>query len=294
MIYINLEDLELPQDWLDKADELTVKLLSLTSADRTDFIKKNRHLTWGDRRLVEALSRVTGHKCWYSEVSLEGQDPNVDHFRPKGRVLDVSIDPPFEKTGKTMDGGYWWLAFQWKNFRLSSMHANQRRVDDTTVGGKADFFPVIGNRATENTLLEVIDEDVLPLDPCVLSDMELIWFEPDGKLGFKGWKRKPTIEEERRLQTSTWLYHLDKNHIVKARNASVNDVRSDITTADAYYKMWNPKGPNINLAYRTQFNSVVAKIKSKISNKSPFAGAKRCAVRLASAKYSWITDFVLM
>jgi len=293
MIYINIEDLELPHDWIEQADALTEQLLALPAVERTDFINDKRLLTWGNRRLVEALINVIGNKCWYSEIRLEGQDPNVDHFRPKGRVVEISTDHPytFDKTGIVVEHGYWWLAFQWKNFRLSSMHANQRRVDPDTNGGKADFFPVNGPRAIELTPIEVIDEDVLPLDPCVLSDMELIWFDPDGKPGFKNWKRKPTDEEVKRLTVSTWLYHLNKNHIVQARASHVADIRNDLVTADAYYKMWNPNGPDIKLSYKIQFNLLLNKIRSKTASKSVFAGAKRCAVRTATAKYPWISDY---
>lgn len=295
MIYINLNDLELelPAGWADIAEELTEKLLKLDPSKRSAFIDKGRTKTWGDKALVEALIRVAGNKCWYSEVPLEGQDANVDHFRPKGRVAEVLLDPPFDKTGASTDG-YWWLAFQWKNFRLSSVHANQRRVDPDTQGGKADFFPILGNKAIDKTEIDDITEEVLPLDPCSPSDMELIWFDPDGKPGFKNWKRQPTAMEEKRLKISTWLYHLDKNKIVTARTEHVVDVRNDLITADHHFKMWDRYGPTPNLTSKKLFDREVAKIKRKIALKASYAGAKRCAVKLASAKYSWITDFVLM
>jgi hypothetical protein len=89
-----------------------------------------------------------GNKCWYSEVPLEGADPNVDHFRPKGQVREVDADL---QNLQTTSPGYWWLAFECRNFRLSSMHANQRRVDTDTNGGKSDYLPVLGSRAVEGT-----------------------------------------------------------------------------------------------------------------------------------------------
>jgi hypothetical protein len=293
MIHINLNDLELelPTGWADIAEELTEDLIKLDPSQRSDFIDKSRNKTWGDKELVEALIRVAGNKCWYSEVPLEGQDANVDHFRPKGRVVEVSPDPPFDKTGVSTDG-YWWLAFQWKNFRLSSMHANQRRVDLETQGGKADFFPILGSKAADETDIDDIIEEVLPLDPCSPSDMELIWFDPDGKPGFKNWKRQPTAMEEKRLKISTWLYHLDKNKIVKARTEHVVDIRNDLKTADHHFKRWDLHGQVQNLTSKKLFDKELAKIKRKIALKAPYAGAKRCAVILAMAKYSWIRDYI--
>lgn len=139
MIYIDPAKIRLPSGFLDKAKELTEELKTIPESERKNFFKTKRKESWGDTALVNALQLIAGNKCWYSEVSLDGHDPEVDHFRPKGQVKEVDCDN-LEATGETSTG-YWWLAFEPYNFRLSSQHANQRRIDEDTDGGKWDFFP---------------------------------------------------------------------------------------------------------------------------------------------------------
>src|SRR5882672_6771705 len=140
MIYVDLNKLILSPEWEKRAKQLTRELIMLYPDERSDFIEKNRKNTWGADEVLKALRAMVGNKCWYSEVPLEGSDPNIVHFRPKGQVREVDTD--LQNT-QTASPGYWWLAFEHQNFRLSSMHANQRRVDTNTRGGKWDYFPVL-------------------------------------------------------------------------------------------------------------------------------------------------------
>lgn len=150
MIYINPRVIDFDPEWEAKVQELTRELLKKRPEERAAFIDSKRAETWGNKALLESLKGVVGDKCWYSEVSLVGADPNVDHFRPKGRVVEIDCST-LEKTGG-ISPPYWWLAFEPKNFRLSCMHSNQRRVDEETEGGKWDYFPVEGVRAPEGTV----------------------------------------------------------------------------------------------------------------------------------------------
>src|SRR5262249_49981816 len=152
MIHVDINKLNLSSDWKECAKKLTQELKTLPPNKRLEFIEKNREKTWGAIEVREALRSIVGDKCWYSEVSIVGADPNVDHFRSKGRVREVNRD--LQDMKKTSPG-YWWLAFECLNFRLSSMHANQRRVDAKTNGGKWDYFPIRGSRAPEGTHLSL-------------------------------------------------------------------------------------------------------------------------------------------
>jgi hypothetical protein len=222
-------------------------------------------------------------------VPLEGADPNVDHFRPKSRV--VEIDPTtLEKTG-VQHGGYWWYAFEPSNFRLSSMHANQRRVDPQTDGGKADFFPVQGDRAAELTEWAMLNELVLPLDPCSQSDVALLWFDPDGNPGFAAWRRNPSELEALRVKVTVWLFHLDKQEIAERRRGYVEEIRADLKNADTQYRIWQLQADGPDLRAKQAFDRYLDQIKQKLTSISPFSGAKRSAVRLAKADYTWIEEF---
>jgi hypothetical protein len=289
MIYINPTRIRFPRDWEERARELTRRLASKPLAERAAFIDSNREATWAHPELLETLRGVVGNKCWYSEVPLEGADPNVDHFRPKGRVVEVDCDT-LNKTG-IVSAGYWWLAFEPKNFRLACMHANQRRVDEETDGGKQDFFPVEGERAVEGTEWGLINENVLHFDPCSPTDMALMWFDPDGKPGLSEWRQKPTQQEIRRMKATIWLFHLDKKETARRRADHIEEIRTDLKSADIAYKLWNPNGDRPDLIAKNRFDAQINLIRAKITDNSPFAGAKRCAIHIAKSEYPWISEF---
>lgn len=289
MIYINPNQIIIPQDWKERVKELTQELLQKSKSQRNKFIDSKRTETWGHPEILTALKGPVGNKCWYTEVDLTGSDPNIDHFRPKGKITEIDVDN-LVKTKKVSDG-YWWLAFDSDNFRLSSMHANQRRVDEKTNGGKWDFFPVDGPRAIAGTQIGLINESILPFDPCSPTDVALMWFEPDGKPGFKNWRRSPTIQEERRLKVTTWLFHLDKQELAFNRAGAMEEVRIALKNADAIYQLWEQKGFAGDGQEKNLFDRAIAGIRALISDKSPFAGAKRCAVQMAKSDYLWMVEY---
>lgn len=285
MIFVNPTKVSIPHALRVMLAKTTADLQNVGVADRTAYFQAKRATTWGNPVIVEALREVVGNKCWYSEIDLGGADPNVDHFRPKGRVMEV--DDEMAKTGQKCEG-YWWLAFELLNFRLTSQHSNQRRVDDTTNGGKADFFPVRGGRAPASTPYAQIFEDILPLDPCSASDVSLLWFDPDGKPGYLPKNSKGTKEDELRIKATIWLYHLDKQDTATPRRKAVENVQLKLKQADTYHQLWKAAVPCMKS--KASFDKEVAEIAALIADESEFAGAKRCAVRLAASSFEWIED----
>jgi hypothetical protein len=289
MIYINPNRIHLPPEWEATAATLKAQLLQEAEGNRSVFINAKRMQTWGSQEVVTALRNVVGNKCWYSEVELTGADPNIDHFRPKGRVREIDVDS-LKATGLDTDG-YWWLAFDYQNFRLSSQHANQRRVDETTDGGKWDYFPVDGARAPEGSKISLITEVVFPLDPCSATDVSLMWFGPDGTPGYSNWKRQPSIHEQRRMKVTVWLFHLDKQELMIKRSNAMEELRAVVKTADAIYNIWVNRGKNDFDHEKTLLDALIADIHLKISDGAPHAGAKRCALQIAKSEFLWLNDF---
>ncbi len=292
MIYINPDEILPNAAWIVQANGFTETLKGLSPNERKAFIEGHRNTTWGNAHLLDILRRVVGNKCWYSEAPLEGADPNVDHFRPKGQIREV--DENLQDTELTSNG-YWWLAFNYKNFRLAAMHANQRRVDLTTAGGKWNFFPVRGARAPELTELDVIVEDVLAIDPCSASDIRLLWFDLEGKpcLAARHREGHNLKENEYRIRATIWLYHLDKVEIQAKRSQYVEEIRVDLGKANTHFKIWAPESGAPNLQAKANFDNKIAEIRTKITDRSNFAGAKQCTIRNYSAEYTWISDFLL-
>lgn len=236
------------------------------------------------------LSEFIDESSFRVKVKVKGSDDSIHtrQFRPKGRVVEID-NSTYEKTGD-ISHGYWWLAFEPKNYRLSCMHSNQRRVDEYTEGGKWDFFPVEGVRAPEGTEWDLIEETVLPFDPCSGTDMALLWFSSDGTPTLRN--SSPSDEETRRLKITIWLFHLDKKEIAQKRRENVIDIYKDIKAADAEYKLWQNGGAATGSVFKTRFDGAIAKIKSGIRNTMPFARARQCAVLLSKSEYPWIGKYI--
>lgn len=150
-----------PQDWIDDAKAVTDQLRAATSeTQRADIIKKNERL-WTDNRIRDWLLNQFNNKCWYTEASESVSPIHVDHYRPKGRVKDLD--------GKESTG-YWWLAFDWGNYRISGHLINSK---------KSDSFPIVeGFRAREFDMVTLKLEAPLLIDP-IKEEARLVSYERD-------------------------------------------------------------------------------------------------------------------
>jgi hypothetical protein len=289
MIYINPARIKVSADLTKKCADLALELSQLSKDKRNDFINSKRLETWGHNDVLKALRDVVGDKCWYSEVSLAGADANVDHFRPKGNVKEID-DQTLTPTGKSSEG-YWWLAFDIMNYRLSSVHSNQRRVDETTSGGKWDYFPIIGQRALSCTALSLITENILPLDPCSASDVALMWFGPDGAPGYSNWRREASDFEKKRMLVTIWLFHLDKQTTSIPRAKAIDSLKLSIMHANTVYKIWEKNNFSFDSHEKILFDNYISQIKEDCAEYSEFSGAKQCTLKIAAAEYPWIVDY---
>jgi uncharacterized protein (TIGR02646 family) len=144
-----------------------------THTCRSDYIRK--HNSWG--LLKTWLANASEHKCWYCEAKSLRAPFDVDHFRPK---LGITVD------GLVLAGhnGYYWLAYEWSNFRLSCQRCNRPEKNNAGVlRGKANEFP-IHNETHRCTLPTGQLTTELPklLDPCVQADCELLAHGIDGEV----------------------------------------------------------------------------------------------------------------
>lgn len=221
MRYVDIDLLQFPVGWQPRADQALSDLRREiaeaeagaagqdVAAARKNAITKGlkkpaRQAIWGD--LATNLAALRNNKCWYSESKNPTSDKNVDHFRPKNRVAE---DPDHE--------GYWWRAFDWRNYRYASQWCNQRRVDDEegTSGGKWDHFPLqAGSFRARQETDDIDQEDVMLLDPVDPDDWKLLTFRPDGHPTPAKAKGSPEYE---RAATSIEVYHLHCKELVDGR-----------------------------------------------------------------------------
>lgn len=169
MRYIDLEKIETDKrltKWIPRANKNLGELTKLDDRkSRNDYFKS--HNIWRD--LKELYIDVYGEKCWYSESDLTGSYSDVDHFRPKAVSLDADKNV-------ILQDGYWWLAYDYKNYRLSCEKCNRSFGE----GGKRDYFPL--KPGTKAALLFKCNDDNVLLDPCNKDDVELIDCDETGAI----------------------------------------------------------------------------------------------------------------
>lgn len=144
-----------------------------THKDRSDFLRSK-----GNWKILKSwLSDLSDKKCWYCEAKISRAPFDVDHFRPK---LGVTVD------GLKLEGetGYYWLAYEWWNFRLSCQRCNRPEGDeDGIVYGKANEFPLREEVKRCAVPANALDrEEPRMLDPCNAEDCKLLAHGIDGEL----------------------------------------------------------------------------------------------------------------
>jgi hypothetical protein len=152
-----------PKDWIAEAEEITKELRKAsTEAERKAILEGHEGL-WRDNRIRNWLLNQFNNKCWYSEAYDSVSSIHVDHYRPKGRLKEIL-------GGETCEG-YWWLAFDWNNYRICGQLLNVK---------KGDLFPVIeGPRGTADGNISLALESPCLIDPVDQDDVGLISYEKD-------------------------------------------------------------------------------------------------------------------
>jgi hypothetical protein len=76
------------------------------------------------------------------------------------------------------------------------------------------------------------------LDPCCISDVELLWFDESGQARSNPQTAPEDSLAEARVRVSKELYHLDHVRLVRARKKVYREVRRLLEEADFAYSKW--------------------------------------------------------
>jgi hypothetical protein len=217
MRYINIKLLErINRDGgLNELKAFNDKIATLaTEAERKDFIDKNGE-AWSKLRFD---LWILGHlKCWYSEAEIDVHSCEVEHFRPKKRV----------SKSKPVHHGYWWRAFDWKNYRIAHSIANKRKHDLNTskLVGKGSYFPLRDEKKRAKRIDEEKNEEPILLDPTIRKDCTLIFFnlssgvvEPSITVEADPWNHQ-------RADETIGYYHLNEGTWVNRRFEAIKQVQ---------------------------------------------------------------------
>lgn len=209
MRYVDPSKIKIPKAWIDKAAKLQKELVAIPLLKaKLDHIDKNQ--IWQDTTLFKALSDVMDGKCWYSEAKDLMSDRDVDHFRPKKKAKN--------KDNAERDG-YWFLAYDWENYRFSSIYSNRLRKDKHTsediAFGKGIYFPLKNGTNAATTKRKLADERPYLIDPTIKVDAALVSFNSFGKV-IPSVPKSFTWEVER-VNASVEYYHLNHSPLKNAR-----------------------------------------------------------------------------
>jgi hypothetical protein len=160
--YIPLRDKKPDDDWIAKAQELTAELKATSDPVARDEIIDNHAKLWG--QLKQWLLELSHGKCWYSEAKDCFSHWDVEHYRPKKNAKDLD---------GTIHDAYWWLAFDWRNYRICGNVGNRT---------KSTFFPLRQGCTRASVDDDPRYENPMLLDPADAYDPTLLSFDVEGRV----------------------------------------------------------------------------------------------------------------
>lgn len=228
VISIDIDDGKKPSDnWINDAESVTKELLAASSdEDRKKIIESNKKLWGKDSEVKKFLKEKRNGKCWYCESKYVRASYDVDHYRPKGAIFEDENH-----------NGYWWLAFDWRNYRYSCQYCNRllRDTEKNQTFGKGTHFPLMpsSERACNPSDNCRLEKPYL-LDPTNASDLGLLWFEQDGKCVPK-YDKDRYFDFYERARISIDVYNLNESGLQEDRMDVIVEVENCIKDADEHW-----------------------------------------------------------
>jgi len=201
MIFIDLLNNPPDDNIIEEGKRLTEELKQLPDNEKAQFIKDHENY-WRDLR--EYYKGLSHGKCWYTEAKELASPYHMDHFRPKNAVDTLSNNAPCKTINRCKS--YWWLAFDWKNYRLSASNPNTR---------KHTYFPLKENSTIIDDEGDLSVECVGLLDPIKREDVMLLTYDDGGNACAACFD--DTSWDAQRVALSVRVYGLNDQSFLDAR-----------------------------------------------------------------------------
>lgn len=277
MRHISVNGLKLPEGWEENVDKLKKEIEAADPEQRKELIKKQAAL-WGE--LKNELSKYSYGKCWYCETKEPRSDRVVDHFRPKNRVAE-----------RKDHSGYWWLVFDWKNYRYSCTFCNSLRKSekDEPAGGKADHFPIIDESRRSCDPKDPIENE-LPylLDPIKQSDTLLLSFDKSGS-AIPCYNDVASIHCQRAKKTIE-LLHLNHPDLCEARYVVCDEINKLIEEGDRAFSR-QEENEDAALVGNESFESIVRRLRIMVDKTAEYSRAARAMLSGYKTK-PWVSSML--
>lgn len=271
-----------PEQWRERLCKAEEELRQATNSKARSLVFAQYSDLWS--AVKEHYRKLSDDKCWYCETSTQRMTGEIDHFRPKAGVT------------QTQHPGYWWLGFDWRNWRYVCKFCNSETRDLETgiVGGKGNSFPLLAGEERrirdECDYRNLVEEDPILLDPAEFGDVRLLTFTRDGLPG-------PTIEDEqannyRRAKESIRIYHLDHSRLVRERKRIYIQVRTLVNDYQYYQQKWEAERD-----YTAQHlaNKLMRDLGRMITRKAPYSATARAYLkeyRKDDAQWAWVDQLL--
>ncbi|WP_422016660.1 hypothetical protein [Roseateles sp.] len=277
MRFIDLEDLK-PRirHLLPALEAAQAAVLSETDPVQRAALIAAHRVHWVALRAE--FSAYSHGKCWYVECKNPGSDDDIDHFRPKLGVKEDTTHP-----------GYFWLAFDWKNLRLSCHRANRPRInpDGAGTGGKAGHFPLVNPVARAFTPADGKGQEVPALlDPTDPQDVAMLTFQQNGEVALSP-QFKGQAAAEAKFAASRLILHLDWPAFREARVVLYNQIER---TIDRLVR--EAPGDDPNAPPTQAFYDAIRDLKNAMKSDQEYSSAAR--VYVESFKHIWWVREVVM
>ena len=240
------------------------------SDDAKKHLAKNGNRHWSP--IKEYLEQASNRKCWYTESKNPGFPNEVEHFRPKGQVMEHGC----------IKHWYWFLAFNPDNYRLSCQYPNRLNTNPLLgqTGGKGDKFPLIDESKYSTTRFRRDNEAPILLDPCNKEDVKLLTFNPDGRPTVSPIFQTDPIARNR-VRMSNLLLNLDYPTFNEEREALYNKVKNLVERGTRYFD----EGSNA-------LDDVKDDLRELMAPTSAYSKAAECYVR-CFRDIVWVEELII-
>ncbi len=296
MVFIDISNFAPDDQWALNAWLLNAELYRLESlTEKHRLIDENR-LFWSEIKNQVPFN----DKCWFSEAKESVSLYEIEHFRPTKatrrsksvlKVLHTFTEASridWTRATNYWGGGYWWLAFDYTNYRNCGHKVNSKKGVRFPL---KDQSPIAYRYEDDYSA-----EEVILLDPTKRGDPSLLTFDPDGKA-------RPTIidadsYEHLRAIASIDIYGLNAiEALVKHRETKWKECFKAIRRASTKFEQLEEAVNNNDLntftnVYSEFIDFINNDLRPAIDSQSEFSSVARACV-LSYSNYPWINDYVL-
>lgn len=266
MRVIDFDSFTPSKKWRKKAAKATRELLALTTQDeRDEYIKSHSHI-WRDLR--KELTDTFGNRCWFTDAEEVIAPLDIEHFRPKLKAVD-ELKNEYE--------GYWWLSFDYQNFRLAGQIPNRSY--------KQCYFPLLpGCTRATSSYRRWQEELPVFLDPINPTDVALVAFNEAGEVCPSVFAT--TEIEKKRVRITNNLLGLSAHEpLVEARRQVWQRCRHLLTKIKEL-KREEEQYSNLTLRTTGEKKVLMTELRRMTLDNFPMSSVARCCIQMSGETWA--------